>query len=180
MKTEERTSAAQYANALLQLADESGDLRNVYSNLDAVSKAFQAEPELLVLFKHPAISAPQRMQLLQEVNKDLDKLSGRMLELLVERRKIELLPTILEEFYELLRERHNRVTAQLICAEQISEQETESIKTRLEKKLGKVVELTVSIDKSLIGGYVLKVGDQVIDGSLKGRLQSIEKSLLSV
>ncbi|MBX9571646.1 MAG: ATP synthase F1 subunit delta [Candidatus Obscuribacterales bacterium] len=180
MKTEEKTIAVQYANALLQLADASGDLRNIYGNLDAVAKAFKGNPELLVLFKHPAISAPQRLQLLKEMGKDLDKLSARMLELLVERRKIELLPTILEEFYELLRARHNRVTAQLVCAEQISEQESESIKQKLEKKLNKTVELSLHIDKSLIGGYVLKIGDQVIDGSLKGRLQSIEKSLLSV
>lgn len=180
MKTEERTIAAQYANALLQLADQSGDLRGVYSNLDAVAKAFKSDPELLVLFKHPAISAPQRMQLLQEINKDLDKLSARMLELLVERRKIEILPTILEELYELLRARHNRVSAQLFCAEPITEQDSENIKQKLEKKMNKVVELSVHIDKSLIGGYLLKIGDQVIDGSLKGRLQSIEKSLLSV
>lgn len=180
MKTDEKSSAVQYANALLQLADESGDLRTVFSNLDAVSKAFQADPELLVLFKHPAISAPQRLKLLQDLTKDMDKLSARMLELLCERRKIELLPTILQEFYELLRARHNQVTAELFSAEAISDEEKESIRQRLDKKLNKQVQLTVHIDKSLIGGYLLKVGDQVIDGSLKGRLQTIEKTLLSV
>ena len=177
MKTDERTIAVQYANALLQIADASGDLRNVYANLDAVAKAFKTNPELLVLFKHPAISAPQRLQLLKEISKDLDRLSARMLELLVERRKIALLPTILEEVYEILRARHNRVSAQLYSADPVSEQETEGIKQKLEKKMGKVVELSVHLDKSLIGGYVLKIGDQVIDGSLKGRLQSIEKLL---
>lgn len=180
MKTDERASAVQYANALLQLTDEGGDAREVFTNLEAVSRSLKGNPELSVLFKHPGISAPERLKLLSEVTKNLDKLSGRAIELLCERRKMHLLPSIMEEFYELLRARHNRVTAKLVCAEEIDEQEKNTIKERLEKRLNKTVDLNVEIDKSLIGGYVLKIGDQVIDGSLKGRLQSIEKSLLSV
>ena len=180
MKTDEKASATQYANAILQLTDESGDARTVFTNLEAFSRAMKFSPEIAVLFKHPAISAPARVKLLEEATKDMDKLSHRVLELLCERRQMNLLPAIMEEFYELLRSRQNIVKAQLICAEEIAEDEKNSIIEKLSHRLNKKIDLNVSIDKSLIGGYILKIKDQVIDGSLKGRLNSIEKSLLSV
>lgn len=180
MKTEDRGSAVQYANALLQLTDASGSAETVFSNLETVSKVFKENADFLVLFKHPAISAPTKKKFLEEFSAGLDELSGRLLQLLCERRKLTLLPLIVEEFHELLRAKHNIVTGTLYSADAINEEAVSNIKQKLVKHLRKHVELQVQVDKSLIGGYVLRIGDQVIDGSLKGRLQNIEKALLSV
>jgi F-type H+-transporting ATPase subunit delta len=62
----------------------------------------------------------------------------------------------------------------------LSDSAIADIKARLTEHLGKKLELEVKVDSSLIGGVVLRLGDQVIDGSLKGKLQSIERALLSV
>ena len=68
----------------------------------------------------------------------------------------------------------------MTSADPLHDSAVAEIKTRLIKKLGKQVELEVKIDRSLIGGMILRVGDQVIDGSLKGKLEALERSLLSV
>ncbi|MBX9685286.1 MAG: ATP synthase F1 subunit delta [Candidatus Obscuribacterales bacterium] len=180
MKTEDRSSAVQYANALLQLTDLQGGAEDVYTNLSTVNKVFEETPEFSVLFKHPAISAPAKLGFIKEFAGGMDELSGRLLQMLCERRKMHLLPMVISEFRDLLRAKHNIVTGKLYSAEAISEEAVNNIKQRLVKQLRKHVELSVEVDKSLIGGYVLRLGDQVIDGSLKGRLQSIEKALLSV
>jgi F-type H+-transporting ATPase subunit delta len=180
MKTEDRSSAHQYSHALLQLTEQQGNEEDVYKNLEVVGKVFQEQPELSVLFRHPSISAPDKKKFIEEFASHMDPLSGRLLQMLCERRKLHLLPLIVEDFKQLLRDKHNIVTGKLISAEPMTDEQVSNIKRKLIRQLTKHVELTVEIDKSLLGGYVLRMGDQVIDGSLKGRLQSIEKALLSV
>jgi len=180
MKSDERSSAVQYANALLQLTNEFGGAEEVYTNLETVSRVLDAEPELMVLFRHPAISSTEKEKCLNEFSEKMDKLSGRLLHILCERRKLHLLAAIVTEFKQLLLNKHNIVQGVLISADHMDEESVKNIQSRLVSKLGKRVQLAVEIDKSLIGGYILRIGDQVIDGSLKGRLQGIEKALLAV
>jgi F-type H+-transporting ATPase subunit delta len=180
MKTDDRSSAHQYARALLQLTEVQGDEEDVFKNLETVSQVFQDEPRYNMLFRHPAIPAPEKLQLIAQFSGSLDKLSANLLLLLCERRKLQLLPLIVAEFHKLLRAKHNIVSGTLVSAEPMSEEAVSAIKRRLVKQMRKHVELIVETDKSLIGGYLLKMGDQIIDGSLKGRLASVEKALLSV
>ena len=180
MKSDEKGSAVQYATALLQLTEQTGEAEEVFKNLASVCKAFEEDPEISILFKHPAISAPQKKKFLDEFSGGMDKLSARLVQILCERRKMSLLPLIVAEFKLLLLAKHNIVQGTLFTAESIDEAAVEKIKDRIKNKIGKRVDLSVQVDKSLIGGYVLRIGDQVIDGSLRGRLQSIEKALLSV
>lgn len=180
MKTEDRSSAMQYANALLQLTEEGGDAKTMFTNLQTMRQVLVESPDLMVLFKHPSISAPDKIRVLKEATSGMDELTTRLLQLLCERRKLHLLPAIVEQYYELLRAKRNIVAGTLSSAEGISEDAVNRIKQRLEERLNKKVDLKTVVDKSLIGGYVLKIGDEVIDGSLKGRLHAIEKTLLSV
>jgi F-type H+-transporting ATPase subunit delta len=180
MKSEDRSSAIQYANALLQLTEETGDPRTVFENLNALGGVFTSDPELMVLFKHPSIAAPKKLEFIKEASTGLDTLTAQLLRLLCERGKLHLLPAILDEFKALLLQKLNRAEGTITSAEPISAEEVASIEDKLQKRLNKKVKLTAHVDKSLIGGYVLRVGDEVIDGSLRGRLQGIEKALLSV
>ncbi|MBA3992408.1 MAG: ATP synthase F1 subunit delta, partial [Cyanobacteria bacterium DS2.3.42] len=72
------------------------------------------------------------------------------------------------------------VSASLVSSEKLSDEAVANIKARLTEHLGKRLELEVKVDPSLIGGVVLRLGDQVIDGSLKGQLKAIEKALMAV
>lgn len=181
MKVDEASSAGQYANALLALAEDKNSADAVAQNLTALTQVLSAEPQFQVFLKHPAISSEDKQRLLKETFKDaLDPVTGRLLEILIERRKTQLLPRIDEDYRHLLNDKKGIAVGTLISAEPMEQSHVEAIRQKLAARLGKQLELSVQVDKSLIGGYVLRIGDDVVDGSFKGRLQAIEKSLLSV
>lgn len=107
-------------------------------------------------------------------------LTLRLLELLIDKRRIILVPAIEREYHKLLNKRKNIVSASLICADKLSDSAIADIKARIAEHVGSHLELEVKVDPSLLGGVVLKLGDQVVDGSLKGKLASMERMLLSV
>ena len=99
---------------------------------------------------------------------------------MADKRRLELLPFIESSYRSLLNAKKNILAATLSCSEPLADSSVANIKAQLTEHLGKKLELEVKVDPSLIGGVVLKIGDQVIDGSLKGKLKSIEKALISV
>jgi F-type H+-transporting ATPase subunit delta len=183
MKTETSTVASHYADAILQLAfQEGGPLADtVMTDLTTIAEAFRSSPELNLVLEHPSIPTEEKRKILVELfSGRIQDLSLRLLELLLDKRRITLAPAIEHEYHALLNARKNIVSASLVCADKLSESAVADIKARLTEHVGSNLELTVNVDPSLIGGVVLKLGDQVIDGSLKGKLASLERMLLSV
>ena len=90
------------------------------------------------------------------------------------------MPAIESRLKALLNLKQNIVTARLTSAAALSDADVNQIKKKLAEGLGKKLELDVKVDESLIGGAVLRLGDQVIDGSVKGRLQALERVFASV
>lgn len=183
MRRELGSIAAQWAEALIDLAGGAGGNTDekVLADLEAVNKAVSSTPEFNVVLEHPAIPAADKKQLLiGAFEKSVDDLTLRFLQLLADRRRLNLLAYVEDTYRELLNQRKNIATASVTSADALSEKAVAEIKTKLIKQLGKQVELAVKVDRSLIGGIVLRVGDQVIDGSLKGKLEALERSLLSV
>ncbi len=183
MKTESSTVAAHYAEAILQLALQgSGQIADtVLKDLTTVADAFKSSPELNLLLEHPSIPTEEKRKILIELfSGRIQDLTLRLLELLLDKRRITLVPAVEREFHQLLNARKNIVSASLICADKLSDSALADIKARLAEHVGSHLELDVKVDPKLIGGVVLKLGDQVIDGSLKGKLASLERMLLSV
>jgi F-type H+-transporting ATPase subunit delta len=181
MRTDLAKVAAPYAEAIMQLAGESSADKTVLDNLKAVNQVIGATSELEVVLRHPSVNAQEKKQLVISIfGGKVHELTLRLLEMLTDRRRLELLPYIEREATNLWRKKQNIVAGTLVYAEKPDAQTLQQIKEKLQKQLGKTLELSEKEDKSLIGGYTLQLGDQVIDGSLKGRLQQIEKALLSV
>jgi F-type H+-transporting ATPase subunit delta len=181
MTTQGSKVASQYANALLQLSSEAGTDKKVFDDLRLISQVLKANPEFTVVMRHPAVKPAEKKQLMiSTFSGKVQELTLRILEMLCDRRRLEVMHDLESEYEKLWRKRQNILTGTLFYAEKPDSRVMTDITNRLEKQFGKTVELTEQEDKSLIGGYLLRVGDQIIDGSLKGRLQSIEKQLLSV
>jgi F-type H+-transporting ATPase subunit delta len=171
-----------YAKALIELALTNELVSNsIATDLGFINNTINDNPDLKNSLNHPSYSATQKRALLKEIFMgQVQELSLRLLDLLVNRRRLGLLPAIDYSYRKLLNEKHNVVTAQLTSSEELSESNLADIKARLNEYLGKNLSLETTIDSSLIAGFVLRIGDQVLDGSLKGRLNNIEKVLLSV
>ncbi len=183
MKGELAAVAAQYAEAVLELAEQAGQGADekVLDDLKLINAVLEQTPDLVVILNHPAIDGEQKSQLLlKSFEGKISETTQRMLRLLADRRRLDTLKPLEEKYAELLRARKNIVSAKLTSSKELSQSEVADIKARLTEHLGKKLELEVEVDKSLLGGVVLRLGDQVIDGSLKGKLAVIEKQLTAV
>ena len=187
MKGELEAVAAQYAEAALELAEKTDGPNNfasadrVLADLVGINEVIAQNPDLAIVLSHPAVAANKKSDLLLKTFEGkLSDITERLLRLLAERRRLDIIKPLEEKLTSLLRARKNIVSAKLTSSKELTANEIADIKARLTEHLGKKLELEVVIDKSLLGGVVLRLGDQVIDGSLKGKLATVEKELLAV
>ena len=181
MNTELQGIASSYAEALLELTSQSAQEENVLDELKIVNTVFASDKDMSVIINHPAIRANQKKEILKTVfSGKVSQLTDNLINLLADKRRLDLLPFIESGYRDLLNKRKNIVSATLTCSEQMADSNVANIKAQLTEHLGKRLELEVKVDSSLIGGVVLRLGDQVIDGSLNGRLKALEKALMAV
>jgi len=185
VKTEYETIANHYAEAVLELAleqkNEAGLEETIAKDLFLVSQTITDTPDLRLILQHPSVPGPEKKNMLLLLFRTkVNDLTLRLVELLTDKRRLDLLPHISGTYKNLLNARKQIVTAKLTSADKLNDKALADIKARLTEHLGKKLELDVAVDPVLIGGFVLRLGDQVIDGSLRGKLRAIEKTLLSV
>ncbi len=183
MKTELSAVADQYARAVLELATAGGkDLeQSVLADLEVINKVIGSDPEFTIVLNHPAIAAEEKRKLLVDLFKGkVQDLSLRLLELLTDKRRLDLLPKLETQYRELLFAKENILTATLTSAEPLADEQTRQFESKLAQQFGKQLRLATKVDPSIIAGMILKVGDKVIDGSLSGKLRNLEKQLLSI
>lgn len=184
MKTEQSVIAAPYAEALLKLAhQEGGDKLGdaVLTDLTLMNAVMSSSPDFEKILDHPSIPLEEKRKAIVATFKPkVSELSLRLVELLLDKRRMGLLRSIENQYQELMNSYKNIAKADLICAEPLTDKAIADIKARLTEHVGKKLDMTVKVDPSLIGGVVLRMGDQVMDGSLRGKLRNLERTLLSV
>ncbi|HIC96113.1 TPA: ATP synthase F1 subunit delta [Candidatus Bipolaricaulota bacterium] len=172
--------AYSYASALWELGAEEGRMR-----LDRLEEDLQyswrvlslSEFELLRALRHPLIPKRDKLMLVREVFSELDELVRNLLLLLVERGRVAYLGGILEEFRRLREEREGLIRAVVFSPFPLGELRG-AIRGRLEELTGKEVRLEERLDRSLIGGVKIKMGDLVLDGSVRAKLEQLCEELL--
>lgn len=171
--------ARRYAKALVQLAAEEGAVERFHGELARVEALFAANPELGSLLSNPAHGIEAKLDILKDVAGKLT-LSGTIsnfLLLLQERNRMTCLPAIASSYSILADELSGIIRPVITSALPLGDAQIAEIKAALEKSTGKTVQMTVEIDPSLIGGVVTKIGDKVLDGSVKTQLTRIEDIL---
>jgi F-type H+-transporting ATPase subunit delta len=102
---------------------------------------------------------------------------GNLLALVMRRRRVELMPAVAREFRRLYNRRAGIVEAAATSAADLDDRELAALQSRLEQMTGGKVDLTTSVDPSLLGGIQVRIGDQLIDGSVRGRLERLRSRL---
>lgn len=171
--------ARRYAKALVQLAAEEGSVDSFHDELVRVEALFSAHPELGSLLSNPAYGIEAKLETLKEVaaKLSLSTTIRNFLLLLQERNRMVCLPAISSCYSVLADELSGVVRPVITSALPLGDEQIAEIKAALEKSTGKKVSMTVEIDPSLIGGVVTKIGDKVLDGSVKTQLTRIEDIL---
>ena len=172
------TVSRPYANAIFNLAKKERQLPE-WSRMLGVLTATAGDDRVRRLLESPEIANVLKAQRLIEVCSDeLDDRGRRFLRVLAENDRLDLIAAISEQF-EILKAQEERILeVEVISAYAVSQSEERSLKQALERKFEKEVILASRVDAALIGGAIIRAGDTVIDGSVRGKLDKLAESLL--
>ena len=174
------TIARNYAEALLALARKSDDLPGWGRMIDDVASAMQRDERLLRFLEAPQISADQKNAVLEKAFEDrAPRLFLRYLQRLVKNRRQMLIPEIADEYRDLVDEAEGRIHAQVTLAKQPDEDERAAIARQLTHTLGKPVVPQVRVNPNILGGIIVRVGDRVMDGSIRRKLGILRGRMLA-
>jgi F-type H+-transporting ATPase subunit delta len=173
------TAARRYAEAAFEVGNRDGTVETWRRELDAAASIVEDE-RLAHLFGNPAIAEETRLELADStfgriVSRPVLNLIGLMLR----RGRIDALPRVAAEFRRLDNARQGITLATATSAVPLSEDEVRAVTARLEEMTGGRVDLELKVDADLLGGLVVRVGDRMIDGSVRGRLERLRNQLVS-
>ncbi len=168
-----------YAEALSDSISETSGLNSALENLRDFTNALESDTELSPFFAHPSIPGDKKTAMVGDL---CDKLSvdanvRNLILMLTERKKILYLRTITEYFEKVVDNRLNNVRVQVTSASELGQNSVERLTSSLGRILGKTVLLTRDVDASLLAGVVLRVGDLVVDASVKNRLALLKRTI---
>ena len=174
---EKKTLARPYAEAMFELAQASGRL-DAWSQMLAAMAVIAADRRVLRLEDNPRITHAQIVDLFQELcGTALDPDGANFLRLLLENRRLSIVPNISALFEKLKADAEQSIEAEVISAMALTAEQEQAIAAGLKKKFGREISLVTHQDPSLLGGVIIRAGDVVIDGSVKGRLQQLASQL---
>lgn len=173
------TLARPYAKAVFEYAEAAGALEQWSGSLGVLGSVV-ADAAMQKLLGSPELTTRQQASTLIEVcGESLDDKASNLVKLLAENRRLPLLPYIREQFEAFKLQREKSVDVELISATTLDPAQQEKLAQALSRKLDRSVKVTVSIDQSLLGGVLIRAGDTIIDGTIRGRLTKLAEALNS-
>ncbi len=166
-----------YAEAAFQLATRDDSIETWRRELDLA--AAQTDGQLMDVLANPALPLDERLDAANRVLADLSQSVRNLVFLLVRRRRIEQLPRVVAEFIRLDERRQGITHATATSAAPLTDIERKALTARLEQMTGGRIALETDVDTGLLGGLVVRVGDRLIDGSVRGRLERLRNQLAS-
>jgi len=172
--------ARRWARALLDVVDKDVDVALL--QLEAFSRGFSGTPRFSELLKNPGFSCTQQeafIESLLRTTSGVNPYVANFMRLLAQRGRLAFLEAIIRALHGLADLRKNRLRGKLSVARALSPVQTKALQRALEEKTKKALLLETVVDKSLIGGISIQVGNMLFDGSLKGQLDNLRTRLLT-
>lgn len=171
------TLARPYAEAVFRMAQGENDLAGWSSRLQSLA-LIVSDAQVAQLIADPAVSIERVASLIIEVaGSDLGERGGNFVKVLAENGRLSLLPEVGAQFEMLKANAEGTLEATITSAQELTPGQLDDLVAGLKAKFNRAVNVQVAVDPELIGGAVIAIGDQVIDGSVKGRLQRMSFAL---
>lgn len=171
------TLARPYANAVFDLARSAGRLTEWSPMLALLARAVETD-QVRELVATPSLApAVKAHQLIDVVREDIDDRCRRFVNVLADNHRLELLPEIAAQFEALKAEAEKTLDVEITAAVELTGQQVDSYTQALRQRFDQDVNVSVDIDPGLVGGAIVRAGDTVIDGSVRGRLTRLVESL---
>lgn len=174
-----KSTARRYAEAIFEIAERDGNVVTWLEQLQTVAAAV-SDDAIVRGLEDPNVPIESRLAALDgSLGPDAIAQMRNLLSLIVRRRRVEMLPQIAREFRRLYNQQVGIVEATAVSAAPLDEQELAALRSRLEQMTGGKIELDTKVDASLLGGIQVRLGDLLIDGSVRGRLERLRNRLAS-
>jgi F-type H+-transporting ATPase subunit delta len=172
--------ADRYARAIFELGVETGQLAPITEQIRRFAQAYTGSPELRAVLDNPVIEVEKRDAVLADVSMRLGLMgnASNLIKLLASRKKLRVVPDIARRLDRFSDEKAGVVRAVVTSAKTMPDSFYQRLKAELEAATARTVELERREDPSLIAGFVTRIGDNTIDGSVRGRLNEIERQLV--
>ena len=174
------TIGRNYAETLLVLAKREGQQEEWGTLIESIAQAMQEDQTLRTFLESPKLAASRKIEILAKaLGKRVPPLFLRFLETVIMKRRQMVIPEIASEYRALIDESEDRVHANVTVAREPAEPERDALKRQLSRLFGKRVVPHFSINPAILGGVIIKVGDTVIDGSVRRRLATLRTRMLA-
>ena len=177
MRTE--TIARNYAETLFELGEQSGNTERFVDLVDAVAAAIEQSPQIEAILMSPKVPKSEKSRMLGQALRSTPREFVLFLQALVKRGRQQILREIATQYLALLDQKLDRVRAGVTLARQPDEKLKRTIQELLSRQLGKQVLPSFSEDPEILGGAIVRVGDRVLDGSLRRRMTRLRRQLLT-
>ncbi|MGJ8544310.1 MAG: F0F1 ATP synthase subunit delta [Sulfitobacter sp.] len=174
--------AQRYARAVYELAIEAKNVKAIESDLVALQEALDLSEDFNALITSPIYSREEQAGAISALAKKM-KLSPMMantLALMASKRRLFVLPALVKSLREIIAADKNEVTADVVSAKALTKAQSDKLAKTLTASTGKTVFLNTSVDESLIGGMIVKVGSRMIDTSIRAKLNSLQNAMKEV
>lgn len=173
--------ASRYAAALYELGVEQGNLATLSDEIRRVADTYASSAELRAILDNPIVPEAPRTAILKEVCErlSLSTSAKNAIALLAQRQRLAALPFVARGLAKLTDERTGVVRASVISATKLDEGYYGRLQREMETRTGRKVVLERAVDPQLIGGVVVRIGDRIIDGSLRTRLDTLQSKLVT-
>ena len=174
--------AQRYATAVFEIAKENKELGKLESNLDDLSSALSGSADLRDLISSPVYSRDAQGAAIAAVSKKMGLLPTvqSVLGLMASKRRLFVLPQMLTQLRDMIATEKGEVTAEVVSAVAMSSAQAKALAETLKARVGSDVKIKATVDESLIGGLVVKVGSKMIDTSIRSKLSSLQNAMKEV
>ncbi|WP_437921878.1 F0F1 ATP synthase subunit delta [Sphingobacterium sp. LRF_L2] len=170
------TVASRYAKSLLELSQEQGNLDVIKTDIEQLLAVIKGNTELQTVLKNPIVSTDKKLGILTALFEGkINPLILSFFTILVKKGRADILADIAQEFIREYNEVKGIVKATVVSASALSEANLNELASTIANEINAQVVLTNTVDSSLIGGFVVRVGDRQIDTSIAGKLHKLEK-----
>jgi F-type H+-transporting ATPase subunit delta len=166
-----------YSRSLFEVAKEHGKLDEIHEQLDEFVDALEANHDLQVFLFSPYFSTAEKKEGLRKVLEGPDPALENFLELLIEKHRTPVLFRIRRQFDERWQDEHRLLPVQVTSAVELDDATVEQIKHSIAEQTDRQIELTTEVDPDILGGIVLRVGNSILDASIKNRLETLRRQV---
>jgi F-type H+-transporting ATPase subunit delta len=173
------SAVSTYAEALFEAAREREELEEVLSDLGEFVEALHDSEELRLFFYGGQIPERQKRRALDGLTEGMKTSTTNFLKVLVDNGREEILEEVLARYEDLVKEHLGKIEVEVTTAVELSEEQCDRLKERLRDVLeGREIILEANVDPDLVGGAVFRYGGRMMDGSIRGRLESLREGML--